>query len=76
MKTDANAFVRRSGRWALVPAIAVVGMFVGLTSAFAGQGSNQATDYALSWGAAGGVHSGGPYAQAGHGNVPRRHHRR
>jgi hypothetical protein len=75
MRAGTNAFVRRPRRWALLPPIAMVGVFASFTSAFADQGSNQATDYALSWRAVGGHHSG-PYARGGPIYVPRHRHYR
>jgi hypothetical protein len=76
MQTNASAFVRRPGRWAVLPVIAAAGVFAGLTSALADQqSSNQATDYRLSWQAAGGDHTGA-YAQSPPPYVPRhRYHR-
>ncbi len=75
MQAGTNAFVRRPGRWAVLPVIATVGVFASLSGAFA-QGSIEEADYALSWRVVGGRHSG-PYAQGGTIYVPRhRHYRR
>ncbi len=64
-----------TGTLRLTVLLAVVGVFAGVSSAFAQQGSNQARDYELSWDAVGGRHSG-PYAQGGTIYVPRHRHYR
>jgi hypothetical protein len=50
-------------RWALLPAIAMIGVLAGLPAAFAAdqQATDDALDNALNWQAARGV---GPYAQS------------
>lgn len=80
MHAGIHAVARRLGRWAVLPVIAVAGVFAGLTGASAGQqSSNQAADYTLSWQAVGGHHSGA-YAQSVPVRIPvhvsRHRHRR
>jgi hypothetical protein len=57
---------RRPARWALLPAIATIGVLAGMTNAFAfdQQATDDAMDNALNWQAARGGGSGsGAYAQ-------------
>jgi hypothetical protein len=69
--------VRRPTRWALLPAVAMIGVLAGMTNAFAydQQATGPAMDNALNWEAArGGGRHVGPYAQFT--PAPRyRHHR-
>ncbi len=66
MNKHANSSARSSARWALLPAVALIGVLAGLTnaSAFDRQATDDAIDNALNWGAAGGRGSSGAYAQA------------
>ena len=59
---------RRPARWALLPAIAMIGVLAGLPSAFAfdQQATDDAMDNSVSWQAARGGSYAGPYAQAIH----------
>jgi hypothetical protein len=59
--------VRRPARWALLPAIAMIGVFAGLTNAFAfdQQATDDEMDDALNWQAA----RSGSYARATHQDV-------
>jgi hypothetical protein len=66
MKDRATLSVRRPTRWALLPAVAVIGVLAGLTNAFAAnqQATDDEMDNSTNWRAA---HSYfGPYAQAPH----------
>jgi hypothetical protein len=60
--------VRRRPRWALVPAIAMIGVLAGLPTAFAfdQQATDDAMDNAINWQAARGGNYAGPYAQSTH----------
>ncbi len=66
MKERTNSSIRRPVRWALLPAVATIGVLAGLTSAFAfdRQATDDAIDNALSWQAARGAGYNGSYAQA------------
>jgi hypothetical protein len=57
--------VRRPVRWALLPAVAVIGVLAGLPAAFAAdqQATDDAMDNAQNWRAARGGSYAGPYAQ-------------
>ena len=58
--------VRRPVRWALLPAIAMIGVLAGLPAAFAydQQATDDALDNANNWQAARGTSQVGPYAQS------------
>lgn len=76
MNTSTNT-VRRPARWALLPAVAMIGVLAGMTNAFAvdRQATDDAMDNALNWQAARGSSRSGAYAQFP-GPAPRyRHHR-
>ena len=67
MKDRITSSVRRPLRWALVPAIAMIGVLTGLPAAYAfdQQATDDAMDNALNWQAArGGGSYTGPYAQS------------
>jgi hypothetical protein len=69
--------VRRPVRWALLPAIAMVGVLAGLPAAFAydQQATDDAMDNANNWAV---VRGAGPYAQSTHDEglvYAPRHHR-
>ena len=66
--------VRRPARWALLPAIAMVGVLAGLTNAYAfdQQATDDAMDNAQNWQDARGGGRSGPYAQF---TAPAPHHR-
>jgi hypothetical protein len=55
-------------RWALVPAIAMIGVLAGLPAAYAfdQQATDDAMDNAINWQAARGGNTAGSYAQATH----------
>ena len=79
MNKHVNLSLRRPARWALLPALAVVGMLAGLTNAFAfdRQATDDALDNAISWQAARSAGYTGSYAQAPYaGPVYAPHHRR
>ena len=59
--------VRRPARWAILPAIAMIGVLAGLSNAFAfdQQATDDEMDNAINWQAA----RSGSYAQATHENV-------
>jgi hypothetical protein len=65
MKQLANSSARRPARWALLPAIATIGVLGGLTNAFAWdqQATDDEMDNAINYRAARGGYSE-PYAQA------------
>jgi hypothetical protein len=58
--------IRRPVRWALLPAIAMIGVLAGTPAAFAydQQATEDALDNATSWQAARGSSFAGPYAQS------------
>jgi len=66
MKDRLTSSVRRPMRWALVPAIAMIGVLAGLPAAYAfdQQATDDAMDNAISWQAARGGTYAGPYAQS------------
>ena len=77
MKDRANSSIRRPARWALLPAVAVIGVLAGLTNAFADQqATDDEMDDALNWQAARSAGYPGSYAQAPHAGTVRapRHH--
>jgi hypothetical protein len=77
MNDRANSSIRRPARWALLPAVAVIGVLAGLTNAFADQqATDDEMDNALNWQAARGAGYSGSYAQAPHaGRLHVPHHR-
>ena len=68
MKDRIAPSVRRPMRWALVPAIAMIGVLAGLPAAYAydQQATDDAVDNAMNWQAARGGNFAGPYAQSVH----------
>jgi hypothetical protein len=66
--------VRRPARWAILPAVAMIGVLAGLTNAFAfdQQATDDEMDNATNWQAARGSSHSGAYAQF---TVPAPHHR-
>ncbi len=68
MQARLTSSVRRPARWALLPAIAMIGVLAGLPSAFAfdQQATDDAMDNAINWQAGRGVSHAGPYAQSTH----------
>jgi hypothetical protein len=68
MKDRITSTVRRPLRWALVPAIAMIGVLAGLPTAYAfdQQATDDAMDNALNWQAARGGNYAGSYAQSTH----------
>jgi len=68
MKDRLTTSVRRPLRWALVPAIAMIGVLAGLPAAYAfdQQATDDAMDNAINWQAARGGTYAGPYAQSTH----------
>jgi len=66
MNVRITSSVRRPVRWALVPAVAVIGVLAGLPTAFAydQQATDDALNNAMSWQAARGGYAG-PHAQYG-----------
>jgi hypothetical protein len=68
MKDRINSSVRRPVRWALLPAIAMIGVLAGVPAAFAfdQQATDDAMDNAINWQAARGGNFSAPYAQATH----------
>ena len=68
MKVRITPSVRRPVRWALVPAIAMIGVLAGLRAAYAydQQATDDAVDNAMNWQAARGGNFAGPYAQSAH----------
>jgi hypothetical protein len=66
MHTRIVSTVRRPVRWALLPAIAMIGVLAGLPAAFAAdqQATDDAMDNANNWQAAHGSSQAGPYAQS------------
>jgi len=72
MKDRISPSVRRPMRWALVPAVAMIGVLAGLPAAYAYD--QQATDdemsNAISWQAARGGNYAGSYAQSTHDQGP------
>ena len=65
MQVRLNSTARRPMRWALVPAIAVIGVLAGLPAAYAAdqQATDDALDNSINWQAARGGYTGS-YAQA------------
>jgi hypothetical protein len=62
---DRHILSIRKPRWALLPAIAVIGVLAGMTNALADQqATDDEMDNALNWQAA--RHYSAPYAQAPH----------
>jgi hypothetical protein len=81
MNKHVNSSLRRPARWALLPALAVVGTLLGLTNAFAfdRQATDDALDNAINYQAARGAGYTGSYAQApdaGPVYAPRHHRHR
>jgi len=74
-QTKSNT-ARRPARWALLPAVAMIGVLAGMTNAFADQqATDDEMDNALNWSAARGNPHSGAYAQF-RGPAPHyRHHR-
>jgi hypothetical protein len=73
-----RSLVRRPVRWALLPAVAVIGVLAGLPTAFAydQQATDDAIDNANNWSAARGGSYAGAYAQSpdeGQVYAPRQH---
>jgi hypothetical protein len=68
MKDRIAPSVRRPVRWALVPAIAMIGVLAGLPAAYAfdQQATDDAMDNAINWQAAHGGNYAGSYAQSTH----------
>jgi hypothetical protein len=66
MTTRIVSTARRPVRWALLPAIAMIGVLAGLPTAFAAdqQATDDALDNANNWAAARGTSQAGPYAQS------------
>jgi hypothetical protein len=66
MQVRNTSSARRPLRWALVPAIAMIGVLAGLPAAFAydQQATDDALDNAMNWQAARGGSYAGPYAQS------------
>ena len=66
MQARFTSSVRRPMRWALLPAIAMIGVLAGLPAAFAydQQATDDALDNANNWQAARGSSYAGPYAQS------------
>ena len=66
MNTRITTAVRRPVRWALLPAIAAIGLLAGLPTAFAAdqQATDDAMDNANNWQAAHGSSYTGSYAQS------------
>jgi hypothetical protein len=76
MYTSTNT-VRRPARWALLPAVAMIGVLAGMTNAFAfdQQATDDALDNAINWRAASGGGHSGAYAQVPAPAPHHRHHR-
>lgn len=68
MKDHLTPAIRRPARWALLPAIAMIGVLAGLPAAYAldQQATDDAMSNAVSWQAARGGNYAGPYAQSTH----------
>ena len=68
MKDRTTSSVRRPLRWALVPAIAMIGVLAGLPAAYAfdQQATDDAMDNAINWQAARGGNYADSYAQSTH----------
>lgn len=68
MNTRLISSVRRPVRWALLPAVAMIGVLAGLPTAFAAdqQATDDAMSNATSWQAARGGSHAGAYAQSTH----------
>ena len=65
MTTRIVSTARRPVRWALLPAVAMIGVLAGLPAAFADQqATDDALDNANNWQAARGSSQAGPYAQS------------
>ena len=66
--------VRRPARWAILPAVAMIGVLAGLTNAIAfdQQATDDEMDNAMNWQAARGSNHSGAYAQF---TAPAPHHR-
>jgi hypothetical protein len=66
MNDRINSSVRRPLRWALLPAIATIGVLAGLSNAFAydQQATDDAVNNAQNWQAAHGAIVSGPHAQS------------
>lgn len=66
MQARINSSARRPMRWALVPAIAMIGVLAGLPAAYAvdQQATDDAIDNSINWQAARGGAYTGSYAQA------------
>ena len=63
---------RRPARWAILPAVAMIGVLAGLSNAFADQqATDDEMDNAMNWQAARGPSHSGAYAQF----TPAWHHR-
>jgi hypothetical protein len=78
MNDRITSTVRRPTRWALLPAIAMIGLLAGAPAAFAAdqQATDDAMDNAANWQAARGGNDAGPYAQSTHEGLvyaPRQH---
>jgi hypothetical protein len=65
MKEHAHSSIRRPGRWALLPAVAMIGVLAGVSNAFAWdqQATDDEMDNAINWQAARSGYAA-PYAQA------------
>jgi hypothetical protein len=66
MKVRTTSSVRRPLRWALLPAVATIGVLAGVPAAFAldRQATDDALDNAINWQAARGGNYNGSYAQS------------
>ena len=66
MKVRLTTSVRRPVRWALLPAIAIIGVLAGVPAAFAAdqQATDDAMDNAINWQVAHGRNQAGAYAQS------------
>jgi hypothetical protein len=66
MQARITTSIRRPTRWALVPAIALIGLVAGLPAAYAldQQATDDAIDNAISWQAAHAGSHAAPYAQS------------
>ena len=78
MKVRLTSSLRRPMRWALLPAVAMIGVLAGLPAAFAydQQATDDAIDNAQNWQAARGSNYSGSYAQSpqeGQVYAPRQH---
>jgi hypothetical protein len=74
MKERTSSSIRPPVRWALLPAVAMIGVLAGLTNAFAfdQQATDDEIDNAMNWQAARGSEHSGAYAQF---TAPAPHHR-